>query len=107
MPVFFALAHGAALSQKTLAEHAAVEPPTMANTLQRMERDGLVVRVPDPMDRRRALVSLTPHALDKLAAVRAAGHAVNAEAMASLDPGERELYRGLLRKVIAALGERD
>jgi hypothetical protein len=27
--------------------------------------------------------------------------------MASLDPGERELYRGLLRKVIAALGERD
>ncbi|MFD1532387.1 winged helix DNA-binding protein [Pseudonocardia aurantiaca] len=34
----------------------------MASTLARMERDGLVERVPDPHDRRRSLVHLTPRA---------------------------------------------
>ena len=35
MPVMFALAGGAALSQKELAQRAAVEQPTMAATLNR------------------------------------------------------------------------
>eukprot|EP01035_Chromulina_nebulosa_P012954 gene12954-17251_t len=42
MPVFFALIDGVAQTQADLARDAAVEQPTMANTLQRMERDGLV-----------------------------------------------------------------
>ena len=49
----------AALSQTALARWASVEQPTMANTLNRMERDGLIVRTPDPDDRRSALISLT------------------------------------------------
>src|SRR5690606_18244792 len=84
MPVFFALAHGEALSQKVLAARASVEQSTMANTLNRMERDGLVVRSPDPADRRSTLVSLTPAAAEKLKGVQAAGQAVNAQAMAGL-----------------------
>ena len=103
MPIFFALAGDTALTQKALAEQAAVEQPTMANPLKRMERDGLISRLPDPSDRRSALVSLTPAALEKLAAVQAAGHAVNARAMAGLNAEERTLYLALLRKVIDGL----
>jgi MarR family transcriptional regulator, transcriptional regulator for hemolysin len=103
MPVFFALAAGEALSQTALAERAAVEQPTMANTLKRMERDGLVARRPDPRDARASLVSLTPSAVGKLKSVQAAGHAVNDIAMGSLSPSEREQYRKLLLKVIASL----
>jgi MarR family transcriptional regulator for hemolysin len=103
MPIFFALAGGEALSQKALADRAAVEQPTMANTLKRMERDGLIVRRPDPRDARASLVSLTPLAVGKLKGVQAAGHAVNDIAMGSLSPGEREQYRKLLLKVIGSL----
>ena len=104
MPVFFALAHGESLSQKALAERAAVEQPTMAATLKRMERDGLVARRPDPADGRAALVSLTPAAVQKLKGVRAAGQAVNEAAMATLSATEQAQYLKLLRKVIGGLG---
>ena len=103
MPIFFALAGGEALSQKALADRAAVEQPTMANTLKRMERDGLIARRPDPRDARASLVSFTPLAVGKLKGVQAAGHAVNDIAMGSLSPGEREQYRKLLLKVIGSL----
>jgi MarR family transcriptional regulator for hemolysin len=103
MPVLFALARGEALPQKALAERAAVEQPTMANTLNRMQRDGLIVRTPDPADRRSALVSLTPAAAEKLRSVQSAGHAINDKAMAPLTEREREQYLKLLKKVVDAL----
>ena len=109
MPVFFALAGGESLSQTELARRASVEQPTMAATLKRMERDGLIARTPDPEDRRSALVSLTKRAREKLKSVQAAGHAVNDTAMAPLSAAEQRQYLSLLRRVIAALdteGER-
>src|SRR5688500_17816857 len=62
LPVIFALANGGALSQKELVGRAAVEQPTMAATLSRMERDGLVQKKADPQDRRSLLYSLKPQA---------------------------------------------
>lgn len=103
MPVFFALAAGTALSQKALAQQASVEQPTMAATLKRMERDGLILRRPDPADGRASLVSLTPAAVKKLRLVQAAGHEINGIAMAPLTPAERELYLTLLDKITGAL----
>ena len=103
MPVIFALAHGEALSQRVLTEAAAIEQPTMAATLARMERDGLVRKERDPNDRRSALYSLTPAGLEKTGLVRAAGHAVNAAAMEGLSEAEREAYLALLGKVVANL----
>ena len=105
LPVFFALGGGEALAQKDLAEAAAVEQPTMAATLARMERDGLVERRPHPEDRRSSLVSLTPRALAKADAVRAAVAEVNEAALAALAPAEREAHRRALLAVIAALEE--
>jgi DNA-binding MarR family transcriptional regulator len=63
------------LTQAELCTRVQIEQPTMANTLARMERDGLITRTPDPADQRRALVRLTEHARrlepDLLAAARA------------------------------------
>jgi DNA-binding MarR family transcriptional regulator len=103
LPVFFALGRGGALSQKSLAEVAAIEQPTMAATLSRMERDGLVQRKPDPQDKRSALISLTPAALKKAQAVQQAIAAVNAAALADLPEQEREAFLSALRSVVAAL----
>ncbi len=95
MPIFFALGDGQSLTQKRLAELAAIEQPTMAATLSRMERDGLIARRPDPEDGRRALVSLTPRALELAPAVRAAAAEVNAIAGAAVDGGEAEIIAAL------------
>jgi DNA-binding MarR family transcriptional regulator len=45
---------------EALATAAHVQPQTMSKTLDRMERDGLVERLPDPADRRRRIVRPTP-----------------------------------------------
>jgi DNA-binding MarR family transcriptional regulator len=95
------------MSQKALAEAASIEQPTMAATLSRMERDGLVKRRPDPRDRRAALFSLTPQAADKAAAVRAAAFDVNGRALAGLEPRERAIFLAMLARVVVALGEED
>lgn len=70
LPVLTALMEMEPLSQKALVEHAALEQPTMAATLARMERDGLIVRQPDPDDRRSSLFSLTAKARGDMDAVR-------------------------------------
>ena len=50
LPVLTALLRVEPLSQKALTEHAGIEQPTMAATLARMERNGVIERRPDPPD---------------------------------------------------------
>ncbi|HEV7346674.1 MAG TPA: MarR family transcriptional regulator [Devosia sp.] len=107
MPVLFALADGGTLTQKDLARRAAVEQPTMAATLNRMERDAMITRRRDPGDKRSALVALTPLALGKISTVERVVSAINALALEQLEPAERDQYLALLRKVIAVLEAQD
>ena len=107
MPVLFALADGSTLTQKELARRAAVEQPTMAATLKRMERDGMIHRRQDPGDKRSALVALTPLALGKVETVERVVSAINALALEQLDARERRQFLSLLGRVIAVLEAQD
>lgn len=107
MPVMFALADGGALTQKELTLRAAVEQPTMAATLKRMERDGMIARRPDPADGRSALVALTPQALGKIATVQGVVSRINTIALEPLSEAERVEYLRLLLKVIGELDRRE
>lgn len=106
MPVFFALAGGGTMSQTALARWASVEQPTMANTLNRMERDGLIARTPDPDDRRSALIALTKLGRQRATEALTSAFEVNDMAMAGFKPAEREALFDMLRRVSANL-ERD
>ena len=103
MPVFFALGNGGALSQTALVEAAEIEQPTMAATLARMERDGLVSRRTDPNDRRAALYALTPQALTLLPQVRDAIEAVNSAALSGMSKEEQEAYLALVARAVDGL----
>ena len=105
MPVLFALGDGGALPQKRLAELAALEQPTMAATLARMERDGLVERKPNPRDGRSALFSLTPTAMDKAKTVREAVVSINGQALSGLSEEEQAAFMDMMRRIVAALDE--
>lgn len=103
LPILTALRDGKRLPQKELARLARIEQPTMARTLARMERDGLVRRQPDPDDGRSSLISLSPAAEAKMAQVLAVLFEGNDEALAGFEDAEKEALMALLRRVIANL----
>lgn len=103
LPIVFALCDGQSLSQKALAEYAAIEQATMANTLSRMEREGLIERRVDPADRRSQLISLTPSAMTNAKRVRETIFFVNAAALQDLEESERAVFLQLLKRVILSL----
>ncbi|MDF3625882.1 MarR family winged helix-turn-helix transcriptional regulator [Brytella acorum] len=100
LPVLTALKDGGELSQKELAKWAKVEQPTMAQMLSRMERDGLVRRVPDPEDKRSHLISLTDATVEKLPAGRAILRQGNSEMTKGLTDDEIKTLVSLLRHVL-------
>tara|TARA_A100001015_G_scaffold320973_1_gene449429 strand:+ start:261 stop:683 length:423 start_codon:yes stop_codon:yes gene_type:complete len=52
------------LSQAYLYKKIGIEQPTAVRTLDRMERDGFIVRKPSPTDRRSQLIFLTKRSKD-------------------------------------------
>ena len=100
LPVLTALKDGAKRSQSELARWAKVEQPTMAQLLSRMERDGVILREPDPNDGRSSLVSLTEAARARLPAARAILEHGNRAAMRELSDEEVDVLVGLLRRVL-------
>jgi len=95
-------------TQRELSRMVAIEPPTIARTIDRMVRDGLVRREPHPQDGRATCIRLTPHALalrEELATESIAG---NAFAARVLSTEELETLKTLLGRVIDGLaGEED
>lgn len=104
IPVILSLAVDPVLTQKALVQRAAIEQPTMAATLLRMERDGLVERRADRTDARTTLFRLTRLAKSKLPQFFEQLDEGNAVALADLSAEERKQLLNILTKVIHNLG---
>ncbi len=102
-PVLLCLWAEEGLTQAELTRRLAIEQPTMANTLKRMERDGLIVRRPDARDGRRALVYLTDRGRDLQAVLTGQAAEVNGIAGADVSEEEKALFLDLARRMIARL----
>jgi DNA-binding MarR family transcriptional regulator len=87
------------LTQAELCRRIGVEQPTMANTLARMERDGLISRQDDSVDKRRAFVQLTAKARAIQPDVIAAARAIANKAVQGLSANEQELLFALLARL--------
>jgi DNA-binding MarR family transcriptional regulator len=94
------------LTQRELVERLDVEQATMANTLTRMERDGLIQRRAHPEDGRSQSIHLTPKAVALREPATAAARSVNAVALEPLNEAERQAFLDLTRRVIDALKQR-
>ena len=91
------------LTQAELCTRVQIEQPTMANTLARMERDGLITRTPDPADQRRSLVRLTQRARRLEPDLVAAARTVNTLATQGLTDDQITTFHTALRAAIANL----
>jgi MarR family transcriptional regulator for hemolysin len=103
LPVLTALWNCERLSATELAKRAQVEQSSMAETLARMHRDGLVRRDPDPKDRRSTLISLTDAARDKLPLVARVLKGANEEATAGIALADLELVLEILERLTVNL----
>jgi DNA-binding MarR family transcriptional regulator len=102
-PILLQLWREEGLTQKQLVERLDLEQATIANTLIRMERDGLIQRKPHPQDGRAQCIHLTRKARAlETPAVEAAG-AVNAIALGNLPPATRKAFLRTMEQVIEAL----
>jgi DNA-binding MarR family transcriptional regulator len=93
-PVIAWLMHRNEATQTELSKLIGIEQPTMAVTLRRMERDGIVQRTPAPDHGRKSVVKLTARGRKLSAIISAAAHEVQSEAAQGLSAAELdEFYR--------------
>ena len=92
-------------TQVELSRLVAIEPPTMVRTIDRMVRDGLVERRPDPRDARATRIGLTDRARTLREPLLAAARSVNADAVAVLGERGRQQAMRNLRTLIEAFGD--
>jgi len=97
MTMLARLSREGAASVSDLAAAEKMRPQSMAPIVRDLEQAGLVHRRPDPGDRRRALVELTPAGGETLGATRARREDWLTETLDEvLDAGERERLRAAL-----------
>ncbi|MGQ7933920.1 MarR family winged helix-turn-helix transcriptional regulator [Paraburkholderia sp. D1E] len=103
VPVLVTLKKAGALSQADLVRLSEVEQSSMAQLLNRMERDGLVERVADPGDRRSRLISLTEGSARQLPLGKSVMEAASRQALAGFSTEEKAQLASLLSRVNANL----
>lgn len=91
-------AHGP-MNQATLAGLLGFAPRSVTETVDGLERDGLVTRTEDPHDRRARIVAMTESGRDALAAATAVRSTTMDEIFGVLTPVERAQLVSLLTTI--------
>ncbi|GGY39948.1 MarR family transcriptional regulator [Streptomyces xanthochromogenes] len=97
--VLAATAEYGPVTQADLGRRLAVDPKDMVGMLNHLEQAGLVLRAPDPADRRKNAVTVTPRGMAVLARCGALAEAANAELLAPLTQDEQCQLMALLTRV--------
>lgn len=100
------VAHAGPVRQTILAERMGLEAMTLSTYLDRLEERGLVLREPDPTDRRAKLVQTTPAAEAVLSMIRQVGVTVRHEAEEGIDPADWAKFLAILKQLRINLCER-
>ncbi len=99
-PILLELWQKDGVSQKDLLRKLDIEQATLANTLSRMERDGLIIRSKDPADARAQVIRLSERAVAIRAQAYQAACDQNEAALSVLDDAEREQFMDFMHRVI-------
>ena len=86
-------------SQNKLGRLTAMDAATIKGVTDRLIQRGFVEAKVDPDDGRRRMLALTSAGLEVVARAIPAGLDISAETLEPLDPGEREQFMKLLKKL--------
>lgn len=104
-PTLLALWEKDGLTQKELLALVDIEQATLANTLTRMERDGLIIRKEHPADARARTIHLTEHGRAIRDNAYQTAMQINEEVLADLSDVERQAFLDYMRRVIGRIKE--
>lgn len=90
------------VAQADLGRAVALDPKDLVGILNDLQAESLIVRAPDPKDRRKNAVSVTAAGRRRLEECTAAGNRANAELLAPLSPDERGEFLDMLRRINGA-----
>ena len=99
--VLACLALSGELAQNELAMQLRIEPSTLVRVLDRMERDGWIVRRPSPQDRRKNIIHPTEKVTAKWATIVECGERMERRATTGLS----ETQLAALKETLAAIRE--
>lgn len=91
--------------QVTLSARVAFDAATSGSVIGRLESKGWVRREPDPDDRRRKLLWVTPQGEEVVQQMKRAVARAQSRLVAPLDATERAQFAALLQKLVAARHE--
>ena len=94
------IAEAGGISQQQLAEILCIDANNTVLLLNEMEKDGLIVRIRDPADRRRHRVRATELGRAGYRRAQQARESVEDEVLGPLSPDERETLHELLAKAL-------
>jgi DNA-binding MarR family transcriptional regulator len=89
----------APVAQADLGRGVGLDPKDLVGVLNDLQSAGLVVREPDPRDRRKNAVSLTGDGTRLLVRCERAAREANDELLAPLSPAERQHLTDLLTRI--------
>jgi len=102
--VLLSFSRDGALPMRLIGERLMVHPTSVTNTIDRLERQKLVVRKPNPRDGRGTLAEITPAGREVMQ--RATGDLMQAQfGMSDYGPAELDDMFGLLRSLRVSAGD--
>ncbi|GAA0477525.1 MULTISPECIES: MarR family winged helix-turn-helix transcriptional regulator [Streptomyces] len=97
--VLSAVAELGPVSQADLGRSLSIDPKDMVTIVNDLVAEELVTRAPDPRDRRKNAVTISPAGTRTLRRTQKLGDAANAELTAALTPAERDQLIDLLTRI--------
>lgn len=87
------------LTQSEMHKRIGIEQPTAVRTLDRMERDGLIIRNPSLTDRRAISINLTDKARQYQKIIEQCAWELNRIALNRFTTNEKELFNQLIKRL--------
>jgi MarR family transcriptional regulator, lower aerobic nicotinate degradation pathway regulator len=91
------------VSQAELGRSAGIDPKDMVMIVNELEDDGLVTRTPDPVDRRKNSIAISPRGRKLLRRTELLVDDANDQLTVALTPAERSQLMALLERVAVGL----
>lgn len=107
LPVLCCLYEEEGQTQSELCKNIQVEQPTMANTLQRMERDGLIFRTACDQDKRQSRVFITEQTRPVVKALQEKRDEVVARMTRHMSDEDLKTFNRLLDMAMQALEDEE
>ncbi|SEB39121.1 DNA-binding transcriptional regulator, MarR family [Atopobium minutum] len=88
-----------ALSPKQIGKMCIIDKATMTSLLEKMEKDGLVIRFANPADKRSVLISLTDKGMGLAKQINSSYSNIDETVLSCLSTEEKDQFLGWIRLV--------